>query len=663
MSSTIMKYILLPKEATEVELRHVQQINRVALWACVAHLPLFMLVAWLAGTSMVQAIGIGGLLVAGPAIATHTLKNPRTLSLVYGFTAMGLGALLVHLGQGPMQIEMHFHFFAALALLTVWGNPTIIWVATVTVALHHALFWLFIPKSVFNYDASIWVVVVHATFVVVEAIAAAFIARNFFDNVIGLEKIVQAKTQEVRRRNEDMKTILDNTAQGFMTVAMDGVIEPERSAVLSSWLGDIGTRSLFDLFAPIDDQFALRLQLGWEEFREDIMPMEVTLEQLPKMLKDGGRCLGFEYRAIMNGERIEKILVVISDLTAEVERARMEDAQRETMVIFDRVNRDRNGFLEFVEEGLKLVRSIGDGSLQGEGELWRAVHTLKGNAGLFGIMSVAEYCHTIEDEMAEDKLGIRPESVGTLERIWRELTEKVSTFTVSEARVYVQENDILDALTRLRGGLSVEETAQLIASWRYEPLHARFGRFTEQAKAIAKRLGRDPVQIEVSDGGLRLPQQKWAPFWASFSHAIRNSIDHGIETPEHREALGKGAAVVRFTAAVVNSRLTVSIEDDGRGIDWNAVARKCEDHGLPFETHEQLLEALLSDGFSTRSEATAVSGRGIGMGSLRQECRRLGGQMSIASEAGKGTKLLFTFPLEAMLERGPRSLPPSAHAP
>ena len=95
------------------------------------------------------------------------LRDPRTLGLVYGFTSMGLGALLAHLGQGPMQIEMHFHFFAALALLTVWANPLVIWVATLTVALHHALFWLLLPSSVFNYQASFWVVAVHASFVFV----------------------------------------------------------------------------------------------------------------------------------------------------------------------------------------------------------------------------------------------------------------------------------------------------------------------------------------------------------------------------------------------------------------------------------------------------------------------------------------------------------------
>ena len=65
---------------------------------------------------------------------------------------------LVHVGQGPVQIEMHFYFFALLAMLAVYGNPLVILVAAVTVALHHLVLWALLPASVFNYDAPIWVV-------------------------------------------------------------------------------------------------------------------------------------------------------------------------------------------------------------------------------------------------------------------------------------------------------------------------------------------------------------------------------------------------------------------------------------------------------------------------------------------------------------------------
>jgi hypothetical protein len=109
-----------------------------------------------------------------------------------------------------VQIEMHFYFFALLAMLAIFGNPMVIVVAAVTVAVHHLLLWATLPASVFNYAAPLWVVVVHAAFVVLESVATVYIARSFFDNVIGLEKIVHQRTAEIDARNRDMRLVLDN---------------------------------------------------------------------------------------------------------------------------------------------------------------------------------------------------------------------------------------------------------------------------------------------------------------------------------------------------------------------------------------------------------------------------------------------------------------------
>jgi hypothetical protein len=95
---------------------------------------------------------------AGPALAYATLERPRVVSIIYGVSAMFFGGLLVHFGQGPVQIEMHFYFFALIAMLAVFGNPLVIVAAAVTVALHHLLLWFIVPESVFNYDAPVWVV-------------------------------------------------------------------------------------------------------------------------------------------------------------------------------------------------------------------------------------------------------------------------------------------------------------------------------------------------------------------------------------------------------------------------------------------------------------------------------------------------------------------------
>ena len=112
----------------------------------------------------------------------------------YGSTRLPLGAFLVPPGGGPMTIEMHFYFFVLLALLSVFGDPMAVITAAVTVALHHLALWALYPQVIFNYDAPVWAVLVHALFVVLESVGAVYVARSFFDNVIGLDRIVQART-------------------------------------------------------------------------------------------------------------------------------------------------------------------------------------------------------------------------------------------------------------------------------------------------------------------------------------------------------------------------------------------------------------------------------------------------------------------------------------
>jgi two-component system, chemotaxis family, sensor kinase CheA len=186
----------LPATITEFEREHVQRINRIALWFFAAHIPVFAAIAYVNRTRPELAVVFTAAIMIGPAIAHRTLDNPRHVALIYGVTAMCMGGLLVHFGQGAVQIEMHFYFFALIAMLAVYGNPAVIYMSALTVALHHLMVWIWVPRSVFNYEASVWVVGVHAVFVILETVAVAAIARSFYDNVIRLERVVDARTRE-----------------------------------------------------------------------------------------------------------------------------------------------------------------------------------------------------------------------------------------------------------------------------------------------------------------------------------------------------------------------------------------------------------------------------------------------------------------------------------
>lgn len=652
MLAKLIDYVVLPGEPSEFEVRYLQRINRVALLFFAGHIPAFAIVAYFNDTNPLLAVILTSLLFAGPLLAYRTFRDVRAVSLVYGFTSMLMGGLLVHFGQGPVQIEMHFYFFALLAMLSVFGNPLAIVVAAVTVAAHHLALWAYLPKSVFNYDAPIWVVLVHAAFVVLESVATCFIARSFFDNVIGLEKIVQARTTQLDARNKDMRRVLDNSSQGFLTIDREGRMSPERSAVLTAWFGpaEVG-QTLSDYLEAKVPGIKVDLELGWSAVIEDVLPIELTFDQLPKRFSVGPRHYRIDWTPILRDDVLEQALVMISDVTSEYERERLEAEQRDVLKILGRVVGDKQGVLEFFEEARDLVDAITDPKVTDLVVLKRAIHTLKGNSLIFGVQTIADICHELEDQIDELKEIPSSEERADLRARWDMLCKSVDALLGADRarKLEIDDEEYEEILHAVLRGESHTRVAAMIANWKLEPTRVRLQRVAEQAQGLARRIGKAPIRVHVADNALRLDPSRWSAFWSAFVHVVRNAIDHGLESSSMRSAAGKaGNGTLDLTTRLDGEEFVIELGDDGRGIDWEVVTEKARAKGLPHQTQAELIEALFADGLTTKQDVSEVSGRGVGMGAVRAACNARGGVMAVHSQAGAGTRVEFRFPREAM---------------
>ena len=161
----------------QIEQSYLTRTNRTFVILLAAHVPVLAGVAWLFGTGAGLVAALGVAIAAGPAVFFQLHPGGRITSYAVAVALMAMGALLVHASAG--MIEMHFHFFVSLAMLVAMGNPWVLVAAGATVAVHHIAFWLWLPRSVFNYDAGFGIVAVHAGFVVVQIIPSCFIARMF----------------------------------------------------------------------------------------------------------------------------------------------------------------------------------------------------------------------------------------------------------------------------------------------------------------------------------------------------------------------------------------------------------------------------------------------------------------------------------------------------
>jgi two-component system, chemotaxis family, sensor kinase CheA len=342
----------------------------------------------------------------------------------------------------------------------------------------------------------------------------------------------------------------------------------------------------------------------------------------------------------------------VSDITVELERERAESERRELMAVFERISTDRNGFIDFCDEADDLVGRIrgGEGS---SADLPRQIHTLKGNAAIFGVESIASYCHVLETRLLDEPGPlIRDEQLGLATR-WQSFTRRLEALLGRRdiRRIEITDDELQRVLAALRHNEPSADIVKMVHDWRLEPVARRFERVADQANRLARRMGK-MVHVDIEDRGVRLDPERWAPFWSTFVHAVRNAIDHGVEDAGERQRAGKpDTATLSLRSELENGTLTIEIRDDGRGVNWERVRDRADKLGIRAQTQEQLVEALFADGVSTKDEVTDLSGRGVGLAALRAAAHAEGGQVTIVSESRRGTCVRFQFPLDPLTER------------
>lgn len=195
------------------------------------------------------------------------------------------------------------------------------------------------------------------------------------------------------------------------------------------------------------------------------------------------------------------------------------------------------------------------------------------------------------------------------------------------------------------------ELQDTVLRTRMQPVGNLFGKFPRMVRDLSRQLGK---QVEVVTSGREVELDKTVLEQLSdpLTHLIRNSIDHGIETPEERLSNGKPAiGQISLSAIPADGQVQIEIRDDGRGIDPAAIKAKAI--ALRVKTEAELarmpqadiLSLILLPGFSTAKSVTDVSGRGVGMDVVRTNVEQLEGSLAIESAVGVGTSMVLRVPL------------------
>ena len=357
------------------------------------------------------------------------------------------------------------------------------------------------------------------------------------------------------------------------------------------------------------------------------------------------------------GDKLEGVLVAIAEISERLAKEREDSEQAEAMQVFKRLLQDRAGFTIFFREAGEMVTALSERKLEADLlVLKRTLHTLKGNAGSMDLTVVARICHALEEEL-ENGNQISSEGLLGLATHWQRLAAQLVSFggKLAGDTLEVSSDEYTALLADLDGLAANAELMRRVQGWRLEPVEKPFQRLAKQGRALAERLERGEIKIQIETNGVRMEHELYAPFFSDLGHVVRNAVDHGLEPPAERKLSGKPAVpCLSFHARATSSEYTFEISDDGRGIDWDAIARRAAERGLPHEGREALLDALCHDGITTRDEVTGTSGRGVGMASLRQHVTALSGRLEVESVRGEGTRWIIRLP-RTSTESGPRS--------
>ena len=459
------------------------------------------------------------------------------------------------------------------------------------------------------------------------------------------EKTLQ--TELIHEKNI-IQIMKDNMPQGIFLMDKELKILPQYSlplvAILSYYEDNLTGKNFLDILSNSLETKQLQILKGYFD-------MVFYKKKSPKVLDSANPLYEFEYKAdnkikilatkftlIEAGGTEPVIIGIIQDITREREierefQSRKDSQENEMKNMFDVIQIDPlvfNDFIDDTDSNFKYINSLLKDKTLTERQVvtkfFQNIHAIKSNAIILGLEVFGQKLHNMEDEI---KKVLEKEEIGVddtlklailLEQVMQEkdsyikIVNKIESFKVSNKLDTV----LVNTLTK-----AVEKTAK------------------ETKKDVDIRVGR--IDLRVLETKLRKPIKD------ILFQCVRNSIYHGIETPEERvQKHKKRHSFLDFSIIENNGMAEVTFSDDGRGLDWKKIRDKyLKLHPAAKVVDKKvLLSAIFTPEFSTSEETTTIAGRGVGLSLVKDLVKEYGGNLKVNSTEA-GLTLKFIFPIKS----------------
>jgi two-component system chemotaxis sensor kinase CheA len=451
----------------------------------------------------------------------------------------------------------------------------------------------------------------------------------------------------IAESRKTLKVLLDSLPQAVFLVDSSLAITSEISRMAAELFGeDFDKASLADLLQCSQADLE-PLRLAFDGVEWDLM-----VEILPREFLFKERIFSISFIPVHDQEVLASVTIVITDVT---ERRRMEQSLEQT----DSDNRALVAILAAKDEFIDLVNLARKATTVADDlhSLSSIVHGLKGGFSFLDCDKFAAMCHQAEDKFVPE---VYTPEIGR--SFIEQLNSELRAFTNRYQHV-LQFESRFDADIALRHlQLDYDAIGRLFSEVEHSGLSPHILDSIERLVELPaqKLLGwldtawRKTLVSESKEGNsitwsgeVALAREPYKELFQSFVHIIRNAADHGIESPAERERRGKvRAGSMRIEVSYQDGTYLFTFEDDGAGIDPDALVAIARSRGIHVPetiSRQQALMLICEPGFSSRQEVTALSGRGIGVDAVRRAAQLCGGDVSVESTLGAGTKISVWF--------------------
>jgi len=487
---------------------------------------------------------------------------------------------------------------------------------------------------------------------------SAKLHEELYDLNVNLEHKVGEKTHKI-------SLLLDNAGQGFLTFKSNFMIDAEYSKECEKLLGEnIASKDISKLlFSDSNKQDFFKSTLQNALFETMEIKRNSYLSLLPSVILLNKKAMKLEYKIIEN----ETFMMILTNVTTQKKLENKIKKEQEIFKMIVAVASESAVFYEVMNEYENFIsQKIETTNID---ELYRTIHTFKGTFSQLYMEEIVKSLHSLETQLSnliktkdtdEEKLkqiienhnfyGSFHETKKIIGNILGEEFLKLHNF------VKIDFASILDLQCKIADILEDKELATpecqevlcKIQDLSKQSLYNQLKPYVSLVEQLGKRFEKEIEELIIDGDKELLISEKMKPFIKSLIHIFRNSVDHGIETPDVRVEKYKeemGTIVCEFKE--IDNMLYLKIEDDGAGLNKEKIKQKAIENGIDVSSfdEEQIFGLIFNDNFTTKESVSDISGRGIGMSAVKNELDKLDGVVKVVSQEDIGTTFSFVIPL------------------